>query len=252
MDESNSDSDSPPSKPRGSDNNPNKYPVEGLFVSHAEKAEIMGMREIEREQILADRREENERIRQNRVLRQLVVNADSSKKRKVSAADLEDGQRKTSRVRTKVGGTKVGETSAGIDTLRKAREERRNRMDQRELGRDRRNKDSSPSYRRSIDRDAHGDSDVEWAGPHKPKPKSQSPDVKEIPLAELRDFERVRLGRSRFAEVCFYPGFHEAISGCYVRINIGPDPHSGQDVYRMAVIKGRSGPNSLLPSSIRC
>ncbi|KAK3682098.1 hypothetical protein B0T22DRAFT_530569 [Podospora appendiculata] len=231
MDESDSDSDSPQTKARGGDDEINQYPIDGLFKSYDEKEQIMGMREIEREQILAERREENERIRQNRMLRQLKVNQDKdNKKRKASAADLEEHQRKTSRVRTK-----AGETSEKMDTLRRAREERSSRKEQRERDNDRR-KQRSLSYRRSASL-ADGDSDVEWAGPHKSKPKSRSPE-RESPPAELRDLERVRVGRSRFAEVCFYPGFEDAITGCFVRINIGPDPSTRQDVYRMAIIKG--------------
>ncbi|KAK0616267.1 hypothetical protein B0T14DRAFT_243502 [Immersiella caudata] len=232
MDESDSDSDSPQTKPRGGDDEMNQYPVDGLFKDYEEKEQIMGMREIEREQILAERREENERIRQNRMLRQLKVNQEKDiKKRKASAADLEDGQRKASRVRTK-----AGETSEKMDTLRRAREERSSRKEQRERENDRR-KQQSPSYRRSRSR-GDEDSDVEWMGPSKSKQKSRSPDVRESLPADLKDVERIRVGRSRFAEVCFYPGFEEAITGCFVRINIGPDPEKGHDVYRMAVIKG--------------
>ena len=232
MEESDSDSDAPQSKPRGGDEEGNQYPIEGLFKDYEEKEHIMGLREIEREQILAERREENERIRQNRMLRQLKVNQEKDiKKRKASAAELEDGQRKTSRLRTK-----IGETSEKMDTLRRAREERTSRKEQRERENDRR-KQRSPSYRRSPDGD-DGDSDVDWMGPSKPKPKSRTPEPRESLPADLRDVERVRVGRSRFAEVCFYPGFDNAITGCFVRINIGPDPEKRQDVYRMAVIKG--------------
>lgn len=236
MDESDSDSDAPQTQGRGGDDDTNQYPFEGLFRSAEEKARIMSMREIEREQILAERREENERIRQNRMLRQLKVNQEKdSKKRKASAADLEDTSRKPSRARTK-----AGETSEKMDTLRRAREERTSRREQRErdLDRDRR-KQRSPSYRdrgrsRSIDSRDSGGGD--WR--RDSRQKSRTPETKEILPAELRDVERIRVGRSRFAEVCFYPGFEKAITGCYVRINIGPDPKNHQDVYRMAVIKG--------------
>jgi RNA polymerase-associated protein RTF1 len=237
MDESDSDADEAPAKSRAAaaDDDVNKYPVDGLFISHAEKAEIMGMREVEREIKIAERREEIERMRQNRLLRHMVVSQDSGKKRKAGDLDSEaaGGQRKTARVRAK----------AGIDSLRRAREERSNRMHQRELERDRRKGDRSPSYgRRSASRDSDADSDVEWATGK--KGRSHSPEKKETPPAELRDIERVRVGRSRFAEVCFYPGFDEAITGCFVRINIGPDASTGQDVYRMAVIKGKVAPLS--------
>ncbi|SPQ26610.1 f8e7016a-95ce-4a7e-8395-85e6c269b462 [Thermothielavioides terrestris] len=230
MEESDSDSDAPQNRAQGADDMLNQYPVEGLFKSHEEKARIMSMREIEREQILAERREENERIRQNRMLRQLKVNQEKeNKKRKASGAGLEDAQRKSSRARTK-----AGESSEKMDTLRRAREERTSRKEQRERENDRR-KQRSPSYRRSRSVDEH-DSDAEWR--RESRQKSRTPEPREAPPAELRDVERVRLGRSRFAEVCFYPGFEKAITGCFVRINIGPDPTTRQEVYRMAIIKG--------------
>lgn len=233
MDESDSDDDATQNR---TDDDMNPYPVEGLFKSHEEKARIMSMREIEREQLLAERREENERIRQNRMLRQLKVNQEKdSKKRKASAADLEDASRKTSRTRTK-----AGEISDKMDTLRRAREERSSRKEQRERENDRR-RQRSPSYRRSRSVDDR-DSDVDWR--RDSRQKSRSPEPRELPPAELRDVERIRVGRSRFAEVCFYPGFEKAITGCYVRINIGPDPTTRQEVYRMAVIKGELIPDS--------
>ena len=232
MDESDSESDSP-QRTRGSGDEANQYPIDGLFRDYEEKEHIMGLREIEREQILAERREENERLRQNRMLRQLKVNQDKDiKKRKASAADLEDNERKTARVRTK-----VGETSEKMDSLRRAREERSNRKEQRERE-NRGRKQQSPSYRRSPG-EADEDSEREWLGPNKSKPKSRSPDLREGPPAELRDIERLRVGRSRFSEFCFYPNFDKTMTGCYVRINIGPDPETGNDVYRMAVIKGK-------------
>ncbi|KAK4164487.1 putative RNA polymerase-associated protein RTF1 [Cladorrhinum sp. PSN259] len=241
MDESDSDSDSPQTQTRGGADDEAQYPVEGLFKSLDEKVHIMNMREIEREQILAERREENTRIRQNRMLRQLKVNQEKEgKKRKASAADLDDASRKSSRARTKAGGT-----SEKMDTLRRAREERTNRREQRERENDRR-KQRSPSYdRRSRSRsvddrdsDRGGDRDRDRDWRRDSRQKSRTPEPKEILPAELRDVERIRVGRSRFAEVCFYPGVEKALTGCYVRINIGPDPTSRQDVYRMAVIKG--------------
>ncbi|KAM7199379.1 hypothetical protein V8F20_005774 [Naviculisporaceae sp. PSN 640] len=227
MDESDSDDDSFQNKSR-SDDEGIKYPIEGLFKDYEDKETIMKLVEIERETILAERREENERIRQNRMLKQLKANQDKdNKKRKASAADLEDAQRKPARVRTK-----AGETSEKMDSLRRAREERSNRKEQRERENDRR-KQRSPSYRRSPGGD--DESDIDW---DRPKHKSRSPEIKESPPAELRDIERARVGRSGFASVCYTPGFEQALTGCFVRINIGPDPVTRQDVYRMAVIKG--------------
>lgn len=243
MDESDSEAGSPAA---GASNgamfdDEDKYPHEGMFESAQEKEEIMGMREVERESILAERAQEIERQRQNRLLRQLVSAADN-KKRKANDAELEETQRKTSRQRTKVGGSKVGETSAGIESLKRARAEKSDR--QRRLAEDReRNKLKSITVAHdSPGHDGDGDSDVEWGESRRRMSKSRTPEIKEIPLADLRDIERVRLGRSRFAQICFFPGFESAIVGCFTRISIGPDPRAGDGVnqYRMAVIKRRS------------
>ncbi|CAK7201666.1 RNA polymerase-associated protein rtf1 [Sporothrix eucalyptigena] len=230
------------------DDDENKYPVDGLFASHAEKEEIMGMREVEREQILADRAQEKDRIHQNKLLRQLVSNDEQRKKRSASAAELDDGQRKTSRVRTKIGGVKVGETHSAIDTLKSRRAEKSERNRRREEDRERRKDRPSSRGGRSghsdddegVDDDDNyggddGDSDVEWA---KPSKKSRSPEPKVSQVTELRDVERVRLSRSRFGQVCFYPEFEEKITGTFVRISIGPDPDTREPVYRMALVKG--------------
>lgn len=217
------------------------YPVDGIYASEAEKEEILAMPELEREQLLAKRQEDVDRQRQNEILRALLKNREddpqSAKKRKAGTAELDDAQRKTSRQRTKVGGSKVGETSAGIESLRRARAEKNDRQRRREEDRER-HKDKSISFARSSSDHGDDDSDVEWTGARRSRhSKSRTPEIKEIPLADLRDIERIRLGRSRFRDVCFYPGFEEAIVGCYVRISIGPN-REGVNEYRMALIKG--------------
>ncbi|KAK7932350.1 RNA polymerase-associated protein [Apiospora marii] len=242
MDESDSEAGSPAGNNNAVlDDEENKYPHEGMFASEQEKEDIMALREVERESILAERMQEIERQRQNRLLRQLVGDNDkkAAKKRKAIDAELEDAHRKTSRQRTKIGGNKVGETSSGIESLRRARAEKNDR--QRRLAEDReRNKDKHTSYSRdSPDDDRDGDSDVEWSRDDRRRSRSHTPEQKEAPPAELRDIERVRLSRSRFGQICFFPGFEDAITGCFVRISIGPDsrdPRAG-NVYRMAVIK---------------
>ncbi|KAI0402259.1 hypothetical protein F4802DRAFT_608881 [Xylaria palmicola] len=247
MDESDSESDSfpvshaPTSKVE--DESQLKYPVEGIYASEAEKEEILAMPELEREQLIAKRQEEIDRERQNTLLRRLLqVNKQesslSAKKRKASNAELEDGQRKTSRQRTKIGGSKVGETSAGIASLRRARAEKSDRQRRREEDRER-NKGKLSTRDSTHDDDDDARSDVEWASNYGRKlSKSPTPEKRDAPLADLRDFERVRLSRSRFAEVCFYPGFDDAITGCYCRVAVGPKRDTGETEYQMGVIKG--------------
>ncbi|KAI1453704.1 plus-3-domain-containing protein [Annulohypoxylon moriforme] len=245
MDESDSDDDvfqTNNTNGKVDDDVDNKYPIDGIYESEKEKARILAMPELDREQLLSSRQEEVDRQRQNTLLRRLLLktredDSQPDKKRKASSADLDDPQRKTSRQRTRVGGSKVGETSAGIESLRRARAEKSDRLRRREEDRER-NKKSYSASRDSPDRDIDDDSDGGWAGASRDRhSRSRTPEVKEIPFADLRDIERIRLGRTRFAQVCFFPGFDEAITGCYVRVSLGPGP-DGVPVYRMAVIKG--------------
>lgn len=240
MDESDSESDAGAAFDDG-----DKYPIEGKFMNAADKAEIMAMPEIKREELLAERAQEVERDRQNRALRQLLSAREAEskkldKKRKASTAELDENQRKTSRQRTKIGGGKVGEASTGIDSLKKARAEKNDRQRRREEDKER-NRDRRPAQDES-DQDAEGESEPDWDDGKSKNKKSKSPEYRDAEPAGLHDIERTRVGRSRFAMVCFYPGFDEAITGCFVRISVGIDKESGQNIYRMAIIKGITSP----------
>lgn len=233
MDESDSDAEQPVSHERApvggaTTDGDDKYPVDGMFMSQAEKAEIMAMREVEREQIIADRISEIERQRQNRLLRQMVTSVENEerkyvkKKRSADTAELEDAERKAARPRT----GKANETA--MDSLRRARAEKQRRKEDQERRRD----EFSP---RRDSRESESDDGFERARSRTPVEK----EVKSVPPAELRDYERVRLGRNEFAQVCFTPGFEAAITGCFIRISVGAHPETGIEQYRMAVIRGK-------------
>lgn len=224
MDES--DSDDEPTRKGGEGDEDDRYPVEGMYVSQAERAKIMAMGELEREQIIAERMTEIERQRQNRLLRQMVENEERKqvkKKRSADTAELEDASPRTSRQRT----TK-GETA--MDTLRRARAEKQKRREDQER---RRERDAYSPRADSLDRESEGS----FRRAESRTPEAEAP--RDIPPPELRDYDRVRLGRNEFAQVCFTPGFEAKIAGCYMRIALGPHPETGIEQYRMAVIKGK-------------
>jgi RNA polymerase-associated protein RTF1 len=239
MDESDSDSDG---SAGAMYEEGDRYPLEGKFMNAADKAEIMALPEIKREELLAERAQEVERYHQNRALRQLLNAREAEtrkqdKKRKAGTADLEESHRKTSRQRTKVGGGKVGESSSGIDNLKRARAEKDDRQRRRREDNERNKDRRTYGHDDYSDGDVDADSEVEWDD-HRAK-RSPSSDDRGSEPATFIDVERIRVGRSRFALVCFYPGFDEAITGCYTRISVGKDPDNGQNVYRMAVVKGQ-------------
>lgn len=215
------------------------FPYDKLYYSAKEKQDIMAMPEIQREELLSERAQQVDRHNQDLALRRLLASrereeqrAAAKAKRKAGSAGLDDTQRKSSRQKTTLGGRKVGETSAAIDAYKRQREQKGKRDELRRGA-------PTQSRRRSrttsmSDVDAEAESDELDA-------RARSPSVpKDDPPAELRDIQRARVGRSNFAQVCFYPGFEAAITNCYARVSIGPNVETGQNEYRMCLIQGMS------------
>jgi RNA polymerase-associated protein RTF1 len=217
------------------------FPYDKLYYSAQDKKEIMAMPEIQREETLSERAQQVDRHNQDLALRRLLASrsreearAAKKAKRKAGSAGLDENQRKSSRQKTTLGGRKVGETSAAIDAYKRQREQKGKRDELRR-------RDPAQSRRRSrslgsnvSDEDAEAESDLELDDR-----VGRSPSIpKDDPPAELRDIQRARVGRSNFAQVCFYPGFEDAMINCYARVNVGPHHETGQLEYRMCLITG--------------
>lgn len=240
MSESNSDS----SAKEVADTEKPMFPIENKFYSEKDKAHIISLSEIERESILAERAQLLERKLQDQHLRRLLQARENTesrnndkKKRKAATADLEDSQRKSSRQKTTLGGRKVGETSSAMKEYKRQLEQKGIRDEERRRqGEERRDRKGRASIDDgNSDADADGESEVEWDDG---KPKASEHGVRKDEPAELIDLERVRIGRDNFGKVCFYPGFDEAIKNCFARVSIGVDKVTGENIYRVAQIKG--------------
>ena len=220
------------------------FPLENKYKSEEDKKYILSLTEFEREKELATRAAELELENQNRALRQLLRDREKAqgkedeKKKRKADGEPEDGQRKTSRQRTTRGGRKVGEASAPLEEYKRHREQRGKENEQR-----RRLDDVKPQQQKKdelSDADGDGESDVEWddkkpkAQPVRPAATTPTTPPQDLRIPELRDFERVKVGWEEFARVCFYPGFEQTITGCFVRVVVGKDEH------RMGQIKGES------------
>ena len=215
------------------------FPYERLYHSAEDKADIETKPEIEREAILADRNEKLERYEQNLALRRLMQSRakdhkdPAKKKRKASAADLDEGQRKSSRQRTKASGT-----SNALAAYKKQRENKALLEERRKSGKPEPRRD--PSREDYSDADADGESDNDYEYDDRKRRKETPPPPKDDPQAELSDLQRVRIGRENFAQVCYNPGFEEIITNCYARVCLGPGRIPGQNEYRLCSIKGFS------------
>lgn len=214
------------------------FPYDKLYYSADDKKKIMGLPEIEREGILSERGQQVDRHNQDRALRRLLASRErdsastTKSKRKASAAALEDGHRKSSRQKMTLGGRRVGETSGAMAAYKRQRERKEKRDKTRRpdpLVKDQKTKAKDDDL---SDEDAEGESEVEWDD----RERSPSAPIDDPP-ADLRDINRARVGRSNFAQVCFYPGFEEAIAGCYARVSVGPNRETGENDYRVCYIK---------------
>lgn len=219
------------------------FAYDNLFHSPADKSHIMGLPEIQREEILSERSQQVERHSQDIALRRLFSSrerAEKKGKRKAGDAALDDGQRKSSRQKTTLGGRKVGETSGAMAAYKRQREQKGKRDERRRrdpVAKDQKAKAKADGL---SDKDATDESEADFDDQRSPSAP------KDDPPADLRDLQRARVGRSNFAQVCFYPGFDEAISGCYTRLSVGPHRDTGENVYRVALIKSLSA----LPSVV--
>ena len=200
-----------------------EYPLEGKFRDPKDKAAIMAMTEIERENILAERAQAAEEASQTLALRRMLAQREREEagKKKRKAGDVDETPRKSTR-------TKATKTNETLEAYKRQREQRGR---ERRRGEDRKARDRrSPS--KDSDADAEGDSEVEWDdAPAKSAPVDQPP-------ADLHDYQRVKIGRLNFPVINFTPGFEEKVVGCFARVNIGINRETGQNTYRMCQING--------------
>lgn len=226
MDES--DSDTSPGDVGDTGDHDNLYPLEGKYRDAADRAQIMGMSQLERESILADRNEEQTERRKLKHLGHLVSVTDRANdklknKRKASTADFDDDDRKSARPRTK--------RSDALESYTRQREHVREEKSRRANRVSGARRSHSRSRGDSSERDADGESDEDYGS----RSKVRAPEP-EIP-AELHDIQRIKVGRSNFAKVCFYPGFDETMIGCFSRVAVGQRT-PGINNYRLARITG--------------
>lgn len=201
------------------------YPLEGKYVDESDKRRIMGMSQLEREEILGMRAEEMSKANFQAELARRAANLQNDRKRKADSEEPDDAMRKSSRPKVQ---PRKNEKLEAYKREREQRGQQRQRQDDQRNGRRR---SSSGDRDGNSDLDADGESDVEWDDRVPEKAREEQP-------ATIRDFESVRVGRGFFSEVCFYPGFEEAMTGTFGRVGVGQDS-TRRTLYKMAQIKGR-------------
>ena len=201
-----------------------EFPLEGKFRDAKDKAAIMAMTEIKREEVLAERAQAAEEQSQKLALRRMLAQRgrEEENKKKRKATDADDAPRKSTR-------TKAAKTNETLEAYKRQREQRGR---ERRRGEDRKARDRR-SQSKDSDADAEGESEVEWDDGH------SKPAAIEQPPADLRDYQRIRIGRFNFPVINFTPGFEEKVIGCFARVNVGIDRATGENSYRMCRINGK-------------
>ncbi|KAI0827453.1 plus-3-domain-containing protein [Trametes gibbosa] len=219
------DTDSDPARPESEDETEtNPYPLEGKYIDEADRARLMEMSEIDREDILAQRQEEMQRYTDKRQLENMLKmqNGRGSAEESVSKA--------AKRQHAVRGATK--EKSRKLDELkakRKAKDEKKRTR----TNSPKRDRSSSPMDMETSDDEEDGQItkyDEEEERDRKLYGKS-NPDDEPV---SLEDLNKCRIGRNQIAKHCMAPWFEDYVKGAWVRYLIGQE--NNQPVYRICEV----------------
>ncbi|KAK6530747.1 hypothetical protein TWF281_007586 [Arthrobotrys megalospora] len=224
------------------------YPYDGIYKSATEKAEVEKLNQLQREQFIADRKEEVDRYRENEqmVNRARLQKLAAAKKKKKRAADDDDyddslhasaGARRSTRGDSSAKKTADSKKNASLTALRQKRNEKSARKAGADV--DRPNKKRRDSISEGEDEGSdndHDDKEAEWAASQEKKPSATARKGSEE--STFDDIKLLMVTRNTITKFWTYPNFETATTDCFVRISIGNHPDSGKLVYRLCQIKG--------------
>ncbi|KAI0265372.1 hypothetical protein BC834DRAFT_843621 [Gloeopeniophorella convolvens] len=205
-----SDAEGPESEEEELEENP--YPLEGKYIDEADRQRILEMPEIQREELLAQRSEEVQRITDKRNLDQMF---------KAQKGGEGDSVAKAAKRQHAVRGA-TKEKSRKLDELkarRKAKDERK-----RSHGSPKRDRSSSPMEMETSEEEEDGQiSKLEQEEEKELKLLSKATTGDE-PLT-LADLNKTRLPRNALVQYISAFWFNDFVKGAYVRVILSPDKY---------------------------
>ncbi|AMD22659.1 HHL111Wp [Eremothecium sinecaudum] len=209
----------------------NPYPLEGKYKNEEDKNTIENMPEMDRETLLFERLQEMQKYQERKLLRERAKNIRAQQQQRQMENDGVKVRSSGRSTRT-TGHSDVRDSK--LSELRKQRAKKSKNYDYSASEND--ESDRSDDYADSDNEDDYDpyyekgnhyseDDEVKWA----------EEDMDREPV--LDDFNKIKIGRSYVSKFCFYPDFNERVQGCYGRVNIGIDKHSGHPMYRMVKIE---------------
>ncbi|KAJ7628733.1 hypothetical protein FB45DRAFT_919125 [Roridomyces roridus] len=226
------DSDNEPESEDGDDAE-NKYPLEGKYIDEEDRENLLSKTEIEREEILASRMDELERIRDRKHVDKLRA------QQLAGIAAVENDSKRPARSSGK--DKSKDRTLTALKAKRRAKDEKKRSRGTSPRGRERSSSPMDMDMSESDSEDGQisklDQEDERLFG----KPKSNgNPPAEELPLTS--DYLRkASFSRDTLAKHATSPWFEKIIVGGWVRYFIGIDDNQQQSrVYRICQIVGLS------------
>ncbi|KAH3670731.1 hypothetical protein OGAPHI_001246 [Ogataea philodendri] len=195
------------------------YPLEGKFKDEEDKAALLSMDEVTREQVLYDREQEREKYRERRYL----------------ALRARQSQAESSALKTAEPTGKKLRTSK-LHELKKQRE-KKTRKTQRADSEDEDMEDTMAAEEDEEDDYEEGYYSDEVESRQR-KSHTSDYDDKYYQDATLKDVNsKVRSSRTILSRFLFRDEFDQVIRNTFVRVNVGVSRETGQSQYRMAKIE---------------
>ncbi|KII91654.1 hypothetical protein PLICRDRAFT_696659 [Plicaturopsis crispa FD-325 SS-3] len=198
----------------------NPYPLEGKYIDEADRQRLMQMSEIEREETLAQRLEELQRIQDKRNLDDML------KKQQRGDNSVSQAAKRQHAVR---GATK--EKSRKLDELKAKRKEKGEKK--RTKNSPKRDRSSSPTDMEISDEEEDGQITKYEEAEEKDRRLLNKANPDEEPIT-IEDLNSVRVTRDMLAKYAWAPWFEDYAKGAWVRYLIGQE--GGQPVYRICEI----------------
>ncbi|GMM53023.1 Rtf1 protein [Starmerella bacillaris] len=207
------------------------YPLENKYKNAEDRAKLLALPEIEREQILYDRAQEVQKHAERKYLADRMQKMSKMSKMARSAGDESTPSAKRQRGTT---GVSSG-TKSSLEMLKKRRAQIKRRpgvrgvddSDDEESDEDE-SQDESAEESDGYSQDSGSESDVYASEEEKDTLSKQQ--------ITLSDANKLRWGRDLFGRYAQYPDFEHYVQNCFVRVNIGTN-RRGEVVYRMGVVK---------------
>ncbi|THH04540.1 hypothetical protein EW145_g5445 [Phellinidium pouzarii] len=203
----------------------NPFPLDGKFVDEADRLKLMELPEIERENILAARQEEMQRVQDKRNLEKML---------RAQHGDSENVSKSAKRAHQVRGATK--EKTRKLDEL-KAKRRAKSEKKRTRVNSPKRERSSSPmDMEMSSEDEEDGQiSKLEQQEERESRLLSMTKSDEEELTRE--DLEKCRLPRDNLVKYAKMPWFEEYAKGSWIRYLIGQDPSNpNQPVYRICEI----------------